>query len=197
MANFDDLSEHRHRFKLGLALAPLLGLACWYWALAREIGDPLRADLWDHPASWVSLSPFVLGWFALLYRFLPYKNGRIGSAPQGDKPRMWREGNPAIRQPSGAGSWVMALVLCSVMGCVGMLALSDPLTSAAFPLMYISLALLFYMIMAQARWAFAAAAMEGPSKSSPSAKTAAPSRCLKNKTISSRFPLSRSVWRTS
>lgn len=152
MANFDDLSEHRHRFKIGLALAPFLGVGCWYWALAQEIGDPMRADLWNHPASWVSLSPFILGWFALIYRFLPYKNGRMGSAAQGHRPRMWREGNPAIRQPSGAGSWVMALLLCSVMGCVGMLALSDPLTSAAFPLMYISLALLFFLVMAQARW---------------------------------------------
>jgi len=152
MANFDDLSEHRYRLKFGLALAPFLGFACWFWALQQEIGDPLRVGLWDHPAAWVSLSPFVLGCFALIYRFIPYQNGRMGSAGQGEKPRMWRQGNPAIRQPSSAGSWVMALLLLSVMGCVGMLAISDGLTAAAFPMMYVSLALIFAMVMAQARW---------------------------------------------
>lgn len=152
MANFDDLLEHRQRLKFGLALAPLLGLTSWFLVMQQEIGDPLRLDLWDHPACWVSLSPFVLGWFGLLYRFLPLKNGRIGSAGQGDKPRLWREGNPAIRQPSGAGSWVLGLILLSVMGCVGMVAASDSLTLAAFPMMYVSLAVVFFLVMTRVRW---------------------------------------------
>ncbi|MBX3169617.1 MAG: hypothetical protein KF760_19600 [Candidatus Eremiobacteraeota bacterium] len=152
MANFDDLLEHRHRLKFGLALAPFLGLGSWYWALHQQVGDPTRLALWENPASWVSLSPFVLGWFALIYRFVPFLNGRIGTAGQGAKPRLWRQGNPTIRQPSGAGSWLVALGLLSIMGCIGMAVTGESLTLTAFPMMYVSLALVFFLIMAQVRW---------------------------------------------
>lgn len=152
MANFDDLLEHRHRLKFGLALSPLLGLACWFFFLRGEIGDPMRLSLWTNPACWVSLSPFVLGWFALIYRFVPFRSGRIGSAEQGARPRLWRQGNPAIRQPSGTGSWLMALGLLSVMGCMGMAATAESLTLPAFPMMYVALALLFFLVMSRVSW---------------------------------------------
>lgn len=152
MANFDDLLEHRQRLKFSLTLAPFLGLGSWFFTLQQVIGDPIRMELWEHLASWISLSPFVLTWFGLIYRFLPYKDGRMGSAGQGDKPRLWRQGNPAIRQPSSAGSWVLALFLLSVMGCMGMLAGSDNLTVTAFPMMYVSLALVFFLVMTRVHW---------------------------------------------
>ena len=152
MAKFDDLLEHKHRLKVGLALAPFLGLVSWYLVLQTDIGDPLRGGLWQNPACWVSLSPFLLGWFGLLYRFVPFQNGNLGSAAQGDKPRLWRQGNPAIRQPSSMGAWLMALFLISVMGCVGLAATGEGLTATAVPMMYLSLGLIFSMVMSLARW---------------------------------------------
>jgi hypothetical protein len=152
MAKFDDLREHRHRLKVGLALAPFLGLVFWFLALQQVIEDPLSLNLWSNPASWVSLSPFVLCWFGLLYRFIPYQNGRMGSSGQGDPPRLWRQGNPAIRQTSSAVAWLMALFLGSVVGCAGLVSTGSPLTVAALPLMYVSLAMVFFLVMTQARW---------------------------------------------
>lgn len=152
MAKFDDLLEHRHRLKFGLVLAPFLALATWYLTLHEDIGDPLRLSLWGNLASWVSLSPFLLGWFALVYRFVPFGGGRMGSAGQGARPRLWRQGNPAIRQPSGAGSWLLALGLLSVVGCVGVAFNGGGLSLTALPMMYMALALVFFLVMSRVGW---------------------------------------------
>ncbi len=152
MANFDDLLEHRHRLKFGLALSPLLALGSWFLALHEQVGDPTRLSLWADPACWVSLSPFLLGWFALIYRFVPFLNGRMGTAAQGDKPRLWRQGNPVLRQPSSRGTWLIALGLLSVMGCMGLVSTGQSLALTAFPMMYIALTLTFFLVMAQVRW---------------------------------------------
>ncbi|MBS2034936.1 hypothetical protein JST97_08105 [bacterium] len=155
MASFDDLQEHRQRLKFGLILSPLVGLACWFWFLNARIGDPLQWDLWSQTSTWFSLSPFVLGSFMAVYSFFPYPQGRFGSASQGDRPRPWREGNPAIRQPSSAGSWVMFLMFASFLGCASMWATdetSNRLVEAGMPLMYVSLTLIYFLVMAQAHW---------------------------------------------
>jgi hypothetical protein len=155
MANFDDLKEHRYRLGLGLGLSPFLGLALWLLAVGDQIGDPTRWNFWGQASAWVSLSPFVLASFIAVYRLCPYAGGRLGSAGQGAKPRSWREGNPAIRQPSGGGSVLMMLLILSFVGCTSIVITANgnnDLTLTSLPLMYVSLALVFYLVMSQVRW---------------------------------------------
>ena len=155
MANFDDLKEHQYRRGLALGLSPFFGLAFWILALHDQVGDATRWDFWSQASAWVSLSPFVLASYIAIYHLCPYAGGRLGSASQGARPRPWREGNPAIRQPSGAGSVLMMLIIASFVGCTGMLVTAagdSNLTLTSMPLMYVSLALVFYLMMSQARW---------------------------------------------
>ena len=153
MSNFDDLAEHKRRLKTALALSPFLGWASCAALLTEQMGDPLRLTWWETPSTWVILAPFVLGWALLIYRLCPVKNGRMGTAAQGAPPRLWRQGNPAIRQPNGAFSALMLCGALSVLGCVGVFATTEgDLVGVALPMMYIGLGLICLMMLAQARW---------------------------------------------
>ena len=153
MSNFDDLAEHKRRLKFALALSPFLGWASCAALLSKEMGNSLRLDWWVTPSTGVILAPFVLGFAMLIYRLFPVKNGRMGTAAQGDPPRLWRQGNPAIRQPN---HFFNALMLCgalSVVGCVGVLATTENnLVGVALPMMYIGLGLICLLMLTQARW---------------------------------------------
>ena len=136
-------------------LGPPLGLALWIGLLQGELGDPTGMDFWGQTAIWFTLCPFVLAAFIVVYRYFPYPEGRLGTAPQGQRPRAWREGNPAIRQPSGMATWVAILILASFGGCTSMLMTNLPgqnVFELGLPLMYVSLAMIFFMRMCQAHW---------------------------------------------
>lgn len=153
MANFDDLAEHKRRLKTALVMSPFLGLASCLALLSQHMGDPLGLDWWEAPSTWVILAPFVLGWFALIYRLCPIKNGRMGTAAQGERPRLWREGNPAIRQPNGAFSALMLCGALSVLGCIGVFATTGgDLVGVALPMMYVGLGLVCLIMLAHVHW---------------------------------------------
>jgi len=153
MSNFDDLAEHKRRLKSALALSPFLGWASCVALLHEQMGDSLRLDWWAAPSTWLILAPFILGWAMLIYRFYPVKNGRMGTAAQGARPRLWREGNPAIRQPNGVFNALMLCGALSVMGCIGVYATTEAnLVGVALPMMYVTLGLIWLIMLAQARW---------------------------------------------
>jgi len=149
MSNYDDRLEHQRRRNFSLVLGPLSGVATFSALYSGSISS------WATLPFWVSTLPFVLVASTVVYWLTPCPQRRLGSQPHGATPRLLREGNPILRQSSGAGGLLVGLFLISFVGCAGLLgtsAGSGALLGTSFSMMYVSLGLLFILFMATSHW---------------------------------------------
>jgi hypothetical protein len=148
MSEFDDRPEHQHRRKMAFLLGPLAGIAAGYVFYADHARS-LASLAW-----WIASSPWILGATVAVYGMAPYKQGRLGSRSHGDPPqRLLRPGNPVLRQSSGAAGILMVLFVLSFVGCVAVLGAEQvSMATTALPMMYVSLAVIFGMLMSTTHW---------------------------------------------